>query len=451
MAKLRRNLGVLEAIGLSLSIIAPTMAMAFNTTLAVQSAGRAAPLAFLIGTIALAIVGLSFVAFGRRVAHAGSAYAYITHAFGPRLGFVTGWALMLTYLTYATGTAALIGNFIGAAFGIGSTGFWLTISVLGMLLAILLAWRDMRIAARLMLALEGISVVAILVLALIVLLQAPLSAAPFRPAPDSGWSGVGYGMVFAVLSFAGFEGAATLGEEAREPRRAIPIAIMGTVLMAGAFYVLVSYAQVVGYGLDHMQALGQADAPLDALSTRYVARWFAVLIDFAAAISAFSCTLGSLAAAARMLYALGRAGLSRPLGSVDPRHGTPANAVFALGLVCIAGLVLWGARAGAGNYYGAMGTIGTLALILVYMGVTGAEMVEARRVNRTAWAALGLVGTVLLLWPLWNSVYPVPAWPGNLWPYLVVAWLIAGVLLLLARPALAQVDLAALEAEPDAA
>ena len=90
MTQLRRNLGLIEAIALSLSIIAPTMAMAFNVTLAVGSAGRAAPLAFAVGTVALAIVGLSFVAFARRVAHAGSAYAYIAREFGPRAGFVAG-------------------------------------------------------------------------------------------------------------------------------------------------------------------------------------------------------------------------------------------------------------------------------------------------------------------------------------------------------------------------
>jgi len=445
MAQLRRNLGLIEAIGLSLSIIAPTMAMAFNVTLAVGAAGRAAPLAFGVGTVALAIVGLSFVAFARRVAHAGSAYAYIAKEFGPRAGFVAGWALMLTYLAYGTGTAVLVGNFIDAAlanYRVAVPGLWIAGSIAAIVLAIVLAYRDMRLAARLMLGMEAVSVFAIVVLGVLVLEKVAktsgLSAAPFVPDPGSGWSGVGYAMVFAVLSFAGFEGAATLGEETGDPNRAIPIAVLGTVILAGVFYVFASYVQVVGFGLGNMQALAHDSAPLNTLALKFGSRNFATLLDLAAAISAFSCVLGSVSAASRMLFALGRAGLAPAVGVVHERHGTPGVAVLSVGAITMAGAVLWAPFTGAAGYYGAMGTIGTLALILVYMGVTIAEAMAAARVRKMMWAALGVAGMMILLWPLYNSVYPVPAWPGNLWPYAVIAYLIAGLGLVAMRPALEQ-------------
>ncbi len=443
MTLLRRNLGLIEAIGLSLSIIAPTMAMAFNVTLAVGAAGRAAPLAFAVGTVALAIVGLSFVAFARRVAHAGSAYAYIAGEFGPRVGFVAGWALMLTYLAYATGTAVLAGNFIDAAlsdYKIGAHGLWILVSILAIALATALAYRNMRLAARVMLVLEAVSVLAIIVLGVMVLEKVGrttgLSAAPFVPDPKSGWSGVGFAMVFAVLSFAGFEGAATLGEETGNPNRAIPIAVLGTVILAGAFYVFASYVQVMGFGLGNMKALATDSAPLNTLALRFGSRDFASLLDLAAAISAFSCVLGSLSAAARMLFALGRAGLAPVFGHVHERHGTPGFAVLVIGGISIAGVVLWAPLTGAAKYYDAVGTIGTLALILVYIGVTIAEAIDAVRERKKAWTALGLAGMLILLWPLYNSVYPAPAFPQNLWPYVVVAYLVAGFLLLRMRPAL---------------
>ena len=88
---LKRKLGLAEAMALSLSIVGPSMAMAFNVPLAVRAAGQAAPLAFAIGTLALGVVALAFVRFSRRVAHAGSAYAYIGQTFGWRWGFVAGW------------------------------------------------------------------------------------------------------------------------------------------------------------------------------------------------------------------------------------------------------------------------------------------------------------------------------------------------------------------------
>src|SRR6202167_4882336 len=108
MATLRSVLSLPEAIGLSLAVISPTVTAAFNITLVVQATGPAAPLAFAIGTVAMALIALSFMAFTRRVAHAGSAYAYIAHTFGRRMCFIAGWSLLLTYLGFASGQAALV-------------------------------------------------------------------------------------------------------------------------------------------------------------------------------------------------------------------------------------------------------------------------------------------------------------------------------------------------------
>src|SRR5580692_115906 len=239
MAPLRSVLSLPEAIGLSLAVISPTVTAAFNITLVAQAAGPAAPLAFAIGTIAMALVALSFIAFTHRVAHAGSAYAYIAHTFGRRMGFVAGWTMLLTYLGFATGFAALVGSFSSAAlkqaFGVDGPALWLGIGGGGMLVAWWLAYRDMRLAGRLMLWLEGAAVVGILGLCISILHQAHPGMAQtvetFRPSSSfGGWPGLGFGLVFGVLCFAGFEGAATLGEETVHPRRNIPIALFATVI-----------------------------------------------------------------------------------------------------------------------------------------------------------------------------------------------------------------------------
>src|SRR5271165_534474 len=131
MSTLATRLQLPEAVGLSLSVIAPTVTAAFNITLVVQAAGPAAPLAFAIGMVAMALVALSFMAFTHRVAHAGSAYAYIAHTFGSRIGFIAGWTLLLTYLGFATGFAALVGSFTAAALngcGIDLGAFWMAIA-----------------------------------------------------------------------------------------------------------------------------------------------------------------------------------------------------------------------------------------------------------------------------------------------------------------------------------
>jgi amino acid transporter len=117
------------------------------------------------------------------------------------------------------------------------------------------------------------------------------------------------GPASALPSCSWFEEATTLGEETSDPERAIPVAVFGTVVAALMFYVLVSYAQVVGYGIENAALLGQASAPLDELSTRFISGGFAGFLDLAATVSALACTIGALSAAARMLFALSRAGL----------------------------------------------------------------------------------------------------------------------------------------------
>lgn len=194
---------------------------------------------------------------------------------------MAGRALLLTYLTFSTGAAALVGNFLMAflaEFGLRSDHLWLLLSLGGILLALSLARRDTRITARTMLTLEGISVFAILFATFRILTKVPLSTAPFHPNGVHGWAGLGYGTIYAILSFAGFEGAATLGEETKDPKRAIPVAIMGTVIISGILFALVSYGEVVSYGLDHVKSLAQADSPLSVLSNRFASRQFAMFI-----------------------------------------------------------------------------------------------------------------------------------------------------------------------------
>jgi amino acid transporter len=312
------------------------MGMAFNVTLAAQVAGPAAPLSFVIGTAFMLVVSLSFVAWSRRLSHAGSAYGFITEAFGSRWGFMAGWALLLSYICYGGGASALVGSFIEAAArtsGWQVPRLWLFFSIASILASTFLARRNMQLAGRTMLALQGVSLLAILTLALTILAKISglhgLSLRPFVPsATHHGWAGVGYGIVFAVLSFGGFEGAATLGEETNHPRRNVPVALIGTLLVSGTLYVVVSYAQVLGYGLESIQALATDPAPLDTLAIRYTSRGFAIALDLAAALGSFGCVLGSLSAAGRMLFALGRAGLAPFAGRVHPQLGTPANAVL---------------------------------------------------------------------------------------------------------------------------
>ena len=425
--------------------------MSFNVGLAAKMAGTAAPLAFAIGTLAMLVVGLSFAVWSRRLAHAGSAYGFITQAFGKRWGFLGGWALLLTYLTYGSGTGALVGNFVEAAahtYGFQEPRLWFGVSIAAILVAILLAYRDMRLAGRTMLILEAGALLAGVFLAVLILTKGPpmthLSLHPFVPSPDHhGWSGVGYGMVFAVMSFGGFEAAATLGEETDNPRRNIPIALLGTLLGSGFLYVIISYAQVIGFGLNGVDALVNDPAPVGTLAVKYVSRGYAIALDLAAALGGFSCVLGAVSASGRMLFALSRAGLVPGADRVHPKHGTPGNATVMAGAILLLAMMAGAPVAGPGAYYSSTGTVGTLALILVYMGVSLAEAFGSGRQGRNLEWGIGLVGVLLMFWPLYNSIYPVPVYPDNLWPFVLLAWLLCGMVLLWVRPALVRAEIPA--------
>jgi amino acid transporter len=445
MSKLVKRLSLPEAVGLSVSVICPTVTAAFNITLVVQAAGAAAPLAFAIGTVAMALVALSFMAFTHRVAHAGSAYAYISHTFGSRMGFIAGWSLLLTYVGFATGQAALVGSFTAAVFksvsiDLGSS--WIAVGAGAMLLAWWLAFRDMRLAGRLMLGLEAAAMTGILVLCISILMQVRPglheSMASFQPSADfGGWSGLGFGMVFCILSFGGFEGAATLGEETHDPRRNIPIALFFTVIASGLFFTFVAYCEVIGFGAEGIKALGKSEAPLNDLALRYASPRLAIALNVAAAVSCFSGMLGPLAAAARVLFALARGGLAPRLSAVHPVHGTPAPAVALSAALVIVPFLLWAPFVGAGNYYSYASTVGTLALIGVYISVGAAETVEGWREHRTVWSIICALGPALLLWVLYRNVYPVPDYPNNLWPYVALAWVAASWGLMKLRPSVA--------------
>jgi amino acid transporter len=443
IATLERRLGLAEALGISVAIISPSIGMAFNVVLLAQVAGVATPLAFALGTCVMIVVALSFVAFSRRQSHAGAAYAFVAHAFGAPMGVMAGWAMLLSYACYCMGLAVLVGTFTTAALacaGLHLERLSLPIAEAAILAGAILAWRDVRLAGRLMLAMEAISVGAILILAATILATLPHSAwswAPFSAhSAPGGWSGIGFALVFAVLSFAGFEGAATLGEEAQNPRRTIPRAMLGSVIGSGVMYVIVSYAVVLGFGVSKNADLAHASAPLDTLARRMIGTGFAAGLDITCAISAFSGVIGSLSGGVRVLYAMSRGGLWSALARIDPVHHTPARAVVVCALACSLPLlaILFGTT--TDDFYGDTAEMGTLGIIAVYACVTIAETVEAARARRAGWVALGLAGSATLAWSMVASLLPTPGSSSTIWAFSVIAWLAVGGVLLILRPQL---------------
>ncbi|HSU79584.1 MAG TPA: APC family permease [Candidatus Angelobacter sp.] len=434
----KNHLSIIEVLALSVSIIAPTMAMAFNTAGAAGQAGTGIPLAFLVSTIAILLCGVSFVEFSKRISHSGSVYAYNSRGLGPRAGLISGWAILATYFCYMLDSAALFGSFLKVFLGHFSIGIpeWIAV-LIGIALVWIFALRDVKMSTRAALLMELISVAVLLILAFTILGKggaSGLTAQPFT-LKGSSFSGVGMAMVFGILSFAGFEGASTLGEEAKNPRRAIPLSIFGTVVLAGLFFVFISYTEVIGFGVHHIDKLAGSASPLDDLATRFIGGPMGIFIDFAAMISAFACALGSANACSRMIFALSRDGiLPRALSHTHVVHKTPNIAVHVIGILCTLFYFAIGIFVGAGNFYNYVATTGTLTLLVAYVLINIAAIRYFRRDRQNGYSVLkhGIIPSVsilIMLWPIWNNIYPIPKYPFNILPYIALAWIIIGIII----------------------
>ena len=171
---LRRELRFWEAIALSIAIMAPTAAMALNGVAIAGLIGPAVPLAFVFALIGVLLVSYAFVMLTREVNHAGSVYAFTGLTLGPRAGFLAGWALLGTYLCFTVASTAEVGLFFSsflASTGITDSADWIWIALVAAAIIGVVAYGDVRVAARALLSLEGISIVLIVVLVVVIVVR----------------------------------------------------------------------------------------------------------------------------------------------------------------------------------------------------------------------------------------------------------------------------------------
>ena len=459
---LRRELSVWEAIGLSLALMAPSMAANINPQATAGTVGRAVPLAFLLATLGVLLIAYTFVRLCQRFHHAGSVYGFVGATLGARTGVVAGWSLLGTYVFYGVVTSTAAGIFGAAA--LSALGLWtnqpvwagFVVAAVALLLVLLLAVVRVRGGTRVLLTIEGLTVALILVVTVVVLVRLATGTAPdghridlsvFTPAPGTDASALFLGIVFGFLSFAGFEAAATLGEETRHPQRTIPRAILGVAIFGGVYFVVVTAVEVMGFGADDagVAAFTKSSSLMGDLGTSYMAAWVGDVITIGAAVSAFGCALACAVGAARLLFALGRDGmLPRLLGTVAPNRGTPVPATVVVVLAMYAIIaVAWFALGGdPPTLFVASGTIGTLILLVAYaLATVGAAKLlffSGYREVRVVEVVIPVLALGLIAYTLFRNVTPYPEGAAGLYPALSAAWIVLGVLVVLLRPGAAR-------------
>ena len=432
------SIGLPQVLFQSITHMAPAAAVAYSLLLSVLNAGPVLPLAVLLALVACVLAASSIGQLAREMPSAGGLYTYSARTLGPIAGFFVAWLFLLfeplvaPFLFLEGGWA--IRDVFQTEVGWHYTGqWWIWVVVLGAIV-FLLTYRDVRISATagVILGLFEIAVFGILAVWMIVSHRHALSGAAFDPsnAPHH-WTGVFKGMVFAILAFIGFEASAPLGEEAKNPRRTIPLAVVGSAIAIGLFYLLASYAWVYGAGVHNFIAQATATAdPWRALAKIFWAGGW-VLVFIAIVNSIIANSNAGFNAATRVFYAMARNGAApAPLARTHPRFRTPhvaiiVNTVIAVGLSFILGWK-WGPL----NGFYMLAEAATIVVILVYMLVMiGCALYywRAGRFNVLLHGLFPLAGIVLFAFPLYYQFAPVPAAPVNYAVWWAVGWVGLGI------------------------
>jgi amino acid transporter len=385
---LQRNaIGLTEVLFQSITHMAPAVAVALSIGAATGFAGRLTPLAVVFAMVACLFTAYSIGQLAKHLPSAGGMYTYVARGLGPFFGWLMAWAFALAEPLVAPILLAAFG-FFGATFltaylgiGEGVTYLWVILAVLCGLLLWWLIYSGVQLSTRTGVVLGAIEISIFVFVSVVLIVNAGSknTLSVFIPG-DEGVRPAFQGMIFCLLAFIGFEASAPLGEEAREPRRTIPKAVIWSTIGVGAFYVLCYYAATVYFGQDRMgdfYAFNEGD-PWGFMATEVLGTLGGILVVFAIINSSLANASSGATAATRSIFSMARGGLlPRFFAAVHPTHRTPVNAVHAQILVAVVVAVAGGLilandpleGLGPVNIYIFIGTMLGLLFAGMYMAV----------------------------------------------------------------------------------
>jgi amino acid transporter len=446
------SIGLPQVLFQSITHMAPAAAVAYSIFISVPYSQQALPLSVGLALIACICAATAIGQLAKRFPSAGGMYTYAARSLGPWAGFLVAWLFILfeplvapfLYLEFGWAMTDVFQNEVGWHY----SGQWWIWVVVMTVFVFLLTYRDIRLSttAGVILGTFEIAIFGALALWMIFSNAGDLNVQTFNPHHAAGdWSGVFKGMVFAILAFIGFEAAAPLGEEAKHPRRTVPIAVVGSAVLIGLFYVLCSYAWVFGAGFDNFvnQATTNPDPWRSLGKVFWAGGWVLVFLAIINSIAANSNA--GMNAATRVFYALSRNRLApRPLGHVHPRFKTPTNAIIGMSVFALAIALLFGWKWGPLDGFFTIATMAVPPVILVYMLVSLGAMVYylgpmRQSFNVLLHVILPIAGIVLFFFPLYYQFVKFPpVYPEKYGNWVDIGWVGLGILLTiflaLARP-----------------
>jgi APA family basic amino acid/polyamine antiporter len=394
-------------------------------------AGPAVILSFVLAAVACTFSALSYAELASSIPVSGSAYTYTYATLGELVAWIIGWDLILEYgvsvAAIAVGWGGNLNAFLDSAFGIAlpdaiakspeDGGIFNLPAVFVVLAITLLLVRGVTESARVNLVMVAIKLVVLVFF--IVVAFANFGTGHFQPFAPAGVDGVTSAAAVIFFAYIGFDAVSTGSEEARNPAKDLPLAIIGSLLICTVFYVLTAVGALGIASPDQMEA---SDAPLaTALDQGAGISWAAAILALGAVVAITSVVLVILYGQTRIFFAMCRDGLlPLRLAKVNQRYGTPARLTILLGVLIaiLAALVPLGEIVKLVN-------IGTLfAFVLVNIGVIILRRTrpDMPRPYRVPWSpVLPILGVAF-------AIYLMSDLPLTTWIRFVI-WLAIGLLI----------------------
>ncbi|MEC3976890.1 APC family permease [Amycolatopsis sp. H20-H5] len=372
--RFRRTLGTPKIVFLVISAAAPLAALVGTVPLAFAIGnGAGVPAMFVFAGLTLLCFSVGYAAMSRRVVNAGGFYSYLSAGLGRPPAVGGGLVAVISYNAITVGLAGAFAYFtqlIASSYGLDLP--WQLWAALGVAAMAFLGYRQIDMSARVLSVLMIAEVAILLLLDVAVLIRkggAALPAASFDPKVVLG-GGIGISLMFALISFIGFESAALYGEESRNPKRSVPLATYASVILIGVFYALTSWIAVGAVGADQLQQVAgsQLGTLFSGLTDDYLGSSVTVVMQILLCTSLFAGMLAMHNAANRYLFVLGRDRvLPHGLSAVHAKHASPHRASLTQTAFTVLVIVVF-AVAGLDPYVNlsttmvGLGTLGIVAL-----------------------------------------------------------------------------------------
>ena len=444
---LRANsLGVAGIAFFVIASIGPMSAVVGGVPLAFASGpGGGVPALFVLTGLLLLLFAVGFVAMSQRIVSAGGFYEYVGAAFGTRAKRAAGYLALLSYYSVVIALWSLLSVTLeGFVTEVGGPDIpWAVYMLGGLVIVGILGSRDVNVSARVLGILTIAEVLIIVILNAAVIFQGGahgLSAAPFEPARAFDGN-VGAGLLFCIAVYLGFEGTAIYSEEAKDPKRTIPVATYVCVGIISVFYIVTTWALTMAFGTDDVQAAAQAD-PADLVFTvgaQYIGTAFVDVMKVLFLTSTFAACLGLHNAVARYQFSLARERmLPAVLGRTHPVWQSPTRSSVVQTVIGLAVAILaWATKQDpiriVFSLFLAIGTLGVI-VIWAFTSVAIVKFFLAEKDDHSWFktlvapgvSAIGLGSIVVLLVMNWDQQTGMPGTWAHYLPLIIAVVLAVG-------------------------